>query len=467
MSAAVALKESVQQQCARLQQAWAHRGDPVDAGSVAVVRVAMGVLIGVNALKILTSGEIDLWSVAGEMRMTYQGFGWVKPWPGAFGPPSHLTALAMVAALFACGVAYRVTSVLLFVLFTHLFLLEQSLYLNHFYLIGLFCLFYAFIPAHRRFALLKRRADIQTTVPRLAIWVLRLQLFIVYFYAGLMKLNADWLAGAPVDLWFADTGTDGPFGALLSAAWLPVAVAWSGAAFDLVVPVLLLTRFRGWAFGLVLAFHGLNHFLWDIGIFPFFGVAATTLFFAPDWPRRLAARWVEPARTPAGAPALPWWVTRLAVVYCVWQLLFPFRMFLYPGQTRWTAQGAKFAWRMKLDDRRGFAMFIVEDKATGARTTVHPRDRLNYWQVWKLAEDPEMVLQFAHHLRDEARAEGRDVAVYVHMFVSLNGREQQMYVVPTVDLAQVERSFAHKDWIVPLVTPLRDAIPSDFSGRSP
>ena len=52
---------------------------------------------------------------------------------------------------------------------------------------------------HRAFSLDRRRhPEWPTTVPRWNVLLLRFQLFIVYFYGAIAKLNPDWLAGEPM-----------------------------------------------------------------------------------------------------------------------------------------------------------------------------------------------------------------------------------------------------------------------------
>jgi hypothetical protein len=50
-------------------------------------------------------------------------------------------------------------------------------------------------------------------------------------------------------------------------------------------------------------FHLANHFLFQIGIFPWVAMAGTLLFLEPDWPRR-ALRWVRQGITRLRAPAV-------------------------------------------------------------------------------------------------------------------------------------------------------------------
>ena len=51
-------------------------------------------------------------------------------------------------------------------------------------------------------------------------------------------------------------------------------------------PLLLVKATRGWVMAIYFAFHLMNHFMFNIGIFPWLAMAGTLLFLEPDWPRR-------------------------------------------------------------------------------------------------------------------------------------------------------------------------------------
>jgi hypothetical protein len=226
------------------------------------------------------------------------------------------------------------------------------------------------------------------------------------------------------------------------------------------------------------AFHLTNAVVFKIGIFPWFMIAATTIYFAPDWPRRLAQRRLEvrPPRSlrarrllerigrrlddgyAAPSPMLASGesaarrsaVTFALVVYLVCQLLFPLRHFLYPGNVSWTEEGHRFAWHMLLRSKYGTAEFVLTDRNTGETWTVQPGGHLSARQFEKMPGTPDMILQFAHYLADVQRREGRDVEVRANVSVSLNGRIPQPLVDPSVDLAAQPRSLRPASWILPL-----------------
>ncbi|MFY0535421.1 hypothetical protein [Nannocystis pusilla] len=136
-------------------------------------------------------------------------------------------------------------------------------------------------------------------------------------------------------------------------------------------------------------------------------------------------------------------------IYVGWQLLFPLRHWLYPGDVAWTEEGHKFAWRMKLRDKDGYVRFFATDPELGATWKIDLTGRLPGWQREEMGGRPEMILQYARFLADDLRARGHAaIEVRVVALVSLNGRTPQPLVDPTVDLAHVEPSLWPSPWIL-------------------
>ena len=130
-------------------------------------------------------------------------------------------------------------------------------------------------------------------------------------------------------------------GRLAEVDAVPHVLAVAGAAFDcLVVPLLLWRRTRLPAWVALVAFHVCTWALFPIGVFPWLMIGASTVFFEPDWPRRLVARFAAPARLPRVAPvrrSVPLLV--LAVLWVAVQVALPLRHLAYPGDHRWTRPG--------------------------------------------------------------------------------------------------------------------------------
>jgi hypothetical protein len=445
---------------------------PVDIASLACFRLAFGAVMVWEVYRYFSKGWIASYYINPEFHFTYYGFGWVKPWPGD-GMYVHFALLGLAAAGITLGLFYRLSAVAFFLGFTYVFLLDQSRYLNHFYLISLIAFLLIFLPVHRALSLDARlrpglRSD---TAPAWALWLMRAQVGIPYFYGGLAKLNGDWLRAEPIRGWLASRPDFPVIGRFFTDEWMVYAFAYGGLLLDLlIVPLLLWKPTRPYAFAAGLVFHGTNAVLFRIGIFPWMMMAATTIFFAPDWPRRVG---LMPKREEArsqprkrgrtharieDAPRTQRLKLAAAGAWVVLQLLVPLRHFLYPGNVSWTEEGHRFSWHMKLRDKEARARFTVTDPADGTSWTVHPRESLTRLQTSKMGGQPDMILQFAHHVAQEARAAGRPaVQVRARVMASLNGREPQLLVDPEVDLAAQPRSLRRASWIVPLHQPLPSA----------
>ncbi len=178
---------------------------PIDIASLVFFRIAFSAIMLWEVCRYYFYGWIELFYIEPAFHFTYYGFGWVRPWPGEW-MYLHFLALGVLAAFIALGFLYRLSAILFFLGFAYVFLLDQTNYLNHFYLISLISFLMIFIPAHRAFSVdAKCLPEIRSdTAPAWALWLLLTQLGIVYFYAGLAKLNGDWLLGEPMRMWLAD-----------------------------------------------------------------------------------------------------------------------------------------------------------------------------------------------------------------------------------------------------------------------
>ena len=101
-------------------------------------------------------------------------------------------------------------------------------------------------------------------------------------------------------------------------------------------------------------------------------------------------------------------------------------------------------------EKAGTATFYVKNKETGKEGSVINHRFLNPHQEKQMAMQPDLILQFAHHLKAHYEAEGmEDPSVRAEVWVTLNGRPAQLLIDPEKDLTQVEDGWAQKDWILP------------------
>ncbi|MCI0573328.1 MAG: HTTM domain-containing protein [Myxococcaceae bacterium] len=438
---------------------------PVDAAGLAAFRMCFGLLTFVSMVRPLLHGWVTDFFVRPTFFFKYWGFSWVEAWP-AWGMYAHHGVLAVLSLFVAAGLFYRVSIFLFFVGFTWLQLVDVTNYLNHYYLVSLLALLLNVVPAHRAWSLdAMRRPELRTeTLPAKYTYLLRFQVGVVYFFAGLAKLNADWLLHAqPLGIWLSSR-TDTPVvGPLFALPWVWLAMSWSGFLFDTtIVAFLLIGRTRRFAYPVVIAFHAMTWLLFPIGMFPFIMVVSALVFFPPEWPRRVAG-WMarlpgNPVRVlPGGrgvqAPrtSTPGWALVLAAAYCALQLLMPLRAHLYGGDVRWHEQGMRFSWRVMVREKNGSITFRVRPRGSDSEWQVSPTHYLTNHQAREMSGQPDLILQLAKHIARDFQARGLgDVEVRVDALVSLNGRPSAHLIDPNVDLTTVEDGLLPASWTLPL-----------------
>ena len=444
-----------------------HLSAPVDTAFLTFFRIVYGMTMLVYVWDLISRPRLgikDLY-IDPVFHFTWQGLEWIQPWPGA-GMYIHFVVMLGLSVFVTLGFYYRIAAPLLCGCFGYVFLLEQTVYQNHYYLLLLISLLMAFLPAHRAFSVdIIRSPEIRSSmVPAWALWILRFQIGIPYFYGGLAKLNADWMHGLPMRALLKDKSAYPLIGPYVDQDWMVALFTWGSTAFDLLVVPLLLWRFtRKPAFLMAVAFHLTNAALFRIGIFPWLMIAGTTVFFSPNWPRSLwrsRRRNVFPAQQ--GLPL--GWISSLRrksavavlVLYVGIQLLMPFRHLMYPGNVDWTEEGTRFAWRMMLRGKFVRLVFYATHTNTGETTTVDTKPYLADYQTVRML-DPDMVLQFSQFLcRELTDSPDDQVEIRAVMLVSLNGRKPQLLIDPKTDLAAEHRSLFPKPWVLPLSEPLRD-----------
>ena len=84
--------------------------------------------------------------------------------------------------------------------------------------------------------------------------------FVVYFFAGVIKLDERWLSGDVVAYFVTIENQNPMLASLFGVTWVPPAFAVGGMLFDLfIIPALLLAPTRKLAVGALVFFHAFNY----------------------------------------------------------------------------------------------------------------------------------------------------------------------------------------------------------------
>lgn len=440
---------------------------PLDAAPLAFFRFGFGLMMVFAILRFWLNGWIEQLYLKPDFHFSYYGFSWVQA-PGEIGTYALFGLCGLSALGLAVGYRYRYSAALLFLSFTYIELLDKTTYLNHYYFVSLVAFLMIWLPAGRYFSVdaLGCPGRARQFTPRYSIAVLRLMVGIVYFYAGLAKLNSDWLLEAmPLKIWLAAKSELPVIGAWLQEEWVHYAFSWAGAAFDLLVPFLLLSKItRPWAYAAVIIFHVLTRILFPIGIFPFVMILAAAVFFPATsqrrWLERLSRWLLKPDWLTTNGRI--WTANRSRlfkaglVLFFAFQLLFPFRYLFRPGELFWTEDGYRFSWRVMLMEKAGYANFKVVNPENGQRFYVDNTEFLTHFQEKQMSTQADFIIEYAHHLEQHYQQQGIvNPQIFVESYVALNGRLSRPYINPDIDLTEVPLTFAPTAIILPFHDTIR------------
>ncbi|MFM7022093.1 MAG: HTTM domain-containing protein [Flavobacteriales bacterium] len=444
---------------------WKSRySESVHIAPLAMFRVIFGTVMLLAVLRFMWNGWVYDLYIKPTFYFPYYGFEWIKP----LGGQGMYIVFAIMALSYLCvalGYFYRIAILTAFLTFTYVELIDKANYLNHYYFVSIVSFIMIFLPAASYFSLdVRRKSSLQLSrIPRWMISVLKLQLAIVYIYAGIAKLNYDWLFRAmPLKIWLPAHADMPLIGGFLEEEWIAYFFSWFGAVYDLFIVFFLLNkRTRLAAYAFVIAFHVLTKILFPIGMFPYVMILSTLIFFSEDFHKKIIATLSRiqlfnrnsPQEIPSSSLQYSF---RTKLVLCMIALFFivqialPWRFVFYPGKLFWTEQGFRFSWRVMLMEKAGTAFFYVKDAKTGRECEVMNDEYLTKNQEKMMATQPDMILQYAHFLKKEYERKGlQNPQVRVESHVTLNGSGSRPFLDSRVNLAGEQENFLPKKWILP------------------
>ncbi len=438
-----------------------------------VFRIVFGLMMSISTLRFILKGWVEDLYVTPTYFFTYYGFDWITPLDIS---SMYLLFIALFISsiLIMIGLFYRFNIVLYFIIFTYIELIDKTNYLNHYYFISCISFILIFLPAHRNFSL-----DIflgicskKTNCSSWMINCIKLQIGIVYFYAGISKLNYHWLFEAePLINWLKHLSDFPVIGQLLMYDSTAYLFSWFGAIFDLTIFFILINnRYRIWGYLIVVIFHLFTSIMFPIGVFPLVMIASTLIFFSDKFHKNvilIVSKILFLSRKKENEILIdydyPTYLRKIIGFICIIffsiQLLLPFRYLLYPGKLFWTEQGYRFSWRVMLIEKAGYAQFYVHESKKNRKMLIDNSDFLTPQQEKMMATQPDMILQYAHFIRDEfsdsviIENNGEEIKlqnpkITANIHVSLFNKGSKFFIDPSLNLSKVERGFKHKDWII-------------------
>lgn len=422
-----------------------------------VFRIAFGVLMLASITRFIYKGWVHSMYIMPKVYFPFYGFEWVKP----LSPVGMYIVFGLM--LVACvgiilGAFYRLSAVLFFLLFTYVELIDKTNYLNHYYFISLVSFLLIFIPAHKSFSIdnIRLKKQDSTSAPAFYLLLLQLQMFVVYFFAGIAKLNYDWLFEAqPLKIWLPAFSHYPVIGSFMEKEWVAYLFCWFGCIYDLSIGFFLFNRRTvNIAYVFVIIFHAATALFFNIGMFPYIMMTITIVFFKEEFHEKIINSLIKITgyklnnTNTAYTPLNPY-LLNFFVLYFVIQFVVPFRYALYPGKLFWTEQGYRFSWRVMLMEKAGTAFFFVKDEKSGRESEVDNKKYLTFLQEKMMATQPDMMVDYAKFLKEEYKKMGfTNPTVRAQSYVTLNGSGSREFINSTIDLSSQSNSFLkNKSWV--------------------
>lgn len=392
------------------------------------------------------------------------------------------------------GFLYRLSCIGFVISYWYLFFMDKTVWNNHSYLYGLLSIVLCFVGGNHYWSVdgLLWPSLRNQSVPCWNYAIIRFQVFLLYFYAGIKKLDKDWVTGYSMN-GLSRKWLFGPFRLFLSDDLIDYFIVHlGGLVFDLTQGFLLYfdrTRIIAFIFGY--GFHGMNAIMFSIGMFSYMCMALMPIFCRPEWPKNLVKifpKFIQlfmPLSSPPqknimcsedherrkkkkGSDGDAWSLSPRKVVtsmmlmfYVSIQLMLPYSHGITKGYNSWTEGLYGYSWDMMIHSWNTQHIVVkVVDKITEKQQYLRPG------AFFPLANDrnrifshPDMLKQYALCLKDRIvsmpELNFTQPQIYFDVWKSLNDRYQQRMLDPRVDIISAPWSpFEHTSWLRPLLVEL-------------
>nr|CAB3248933.1 vitamin K-dependent gamma-carboxylase [Phallusia mammillata] len=454
---------------------------PRDASILAYARIAYGILMMIDIPQ--ERGMVHVDARYGEGTEDLCRF----PYIHSLKPLSYDYMAALYAVLFlcACGIAlgfmYRISCFCFALVYWYFFMLDKSVWNNHSYLYGLLSILFLLTDGHRYMSVdgYFRKSIQNTHVPLWNYTLLRFQIFLVYFYAGLKKTESDWLLGYSMQRLSAHWVFD-PIRLVLSDSTMDyVIVHLGGFILDFSVGfILFFDKTRWLGFLMCGSFHCMNSQLFRIGMFPYAMLATMFVFCHCDTFKQFLNSFnicgnifdtasakqnpsciYEPKK---GEQIKTRWkhvlVTFLTLSYISEQLFLPYSHFITKGYNGWTQGPYGYSWDMMVHSFANQHIKVMYKDSSGKEGFLKPGVFVLSAKKSRWSVHPDMAIQYARCVRERLIDLGIDKPeIYFDVWKSMNGRFQQRVFDPSVELAGYDWSpFKKPKFVLPVLSELSD-----------
>jgi len=424
---------------------------PIDNISLIIFRMIFGFLITFECINFIVSGFVFEHLISPAYLFPHIGFEWLSVIQG-YVWYVYFAVMGFFAFNIMIGNWYRLSTVLVTILWAGFYFSQKTMYNNHYYLLMIVSFLLIFLPANAYYSVdAKRNPTIfSLTMPAWVKWLMIVQISIVYFYATLAKFYPDWLDGTFTKILYSRVSGRPFLQEIFSQPWFYISIAYLGILYDaLIVPFLLFKQTRTIALVASLIFHLSNSLALPIGIFPYFALSFSLFFYPPETLKQFVFK-NKPAVTEpkiirsVKIPPLGAWGLSL---FLLLQFALPLRHYFIKGDVFWTEEGHRLSWRMMLREKTGNIAIKVVNYSKNTLENYDLDKNLSKNQLKQIATKPDFIWQYCQEIKQQYEPDS--VAIFVDCKCSINQKTPQTLINPSVDMAKARWNyFAHNDWIV-------------------
>lgn len=436
---------------------------PVPIYPLVLLRVLFGSGLFLWTIWMIISGSLTEMFSEPLYFFHHAGLEWLKPLPF----PGMLLLfgfMAILALFISAGFYFRLSCALFLIGLSYFTLIDRAQYLSYYYYLIVLLAMLMVSPAHRVFSfdLLKNTSLRVDYVPLWVIRAFQIQVIMLFYFAGMAKLNSDWLImGQPIGIWltsFFEVEPNHSFFA--NGAILPLVLSWLLIIFDFIIPPFLFdTRTSHKAIRLLAIVQITAWLFFPTGIFPWLVLFSCSIFVSPWAAHDLISRIsyflndffhfppevFEKKSDLALAYRNSFLIPLLLSLFMAVQVGLPVFLFLKWGSQEWEDKAFRFSWDIRLLEKNSSLSFFIVNKESGIKQEVTPEKYLNSRQLSRVSGDKELIVQFAEYLQKNACETCiEQPGVYVQTSVSFNGQTPVELFNPNEDVIHQFRAYSSK-----------------------
>ena len=428
-----------------------------EAASIGLFRILLGIVLFAQTLWFIKTDFIGENVIEPVLHFKFYHFQFLNALPPTL---MKLMLFLMLVSTFLIiiGKFFKYASAFFGLSFTYLWLIDKSYFNNHYYFISLIIFLLIFTNADA-WGSYSKKVKPKTLIPSWQIFVLKFQVFLIFFIAGINKINTYWIMDfQPIKHIVETKATVNNYEWLATDFWFAF-FSWGGLIFDLTIGFLIWSkRTRKFAIVFYVIFNLVNFWLFydigEIGFFPFLLLACLVIFFDSkkieqklSWlNKKQKAPEVSTESPPHSKQKL---IFNCIIIYVVIQLVLPFRHILYNNNVDWSGHGQRFAWRMKIMYKDPDMHFYLSEKGSDQKAEINVGNFLNQKQYTNLIYYPDFIPTVARHIKSEGLKRGfKNPVVTADFKIGFMGKEKVLLVNPNLDLSTIEwKPFENSDWI--------------------